>query len=168
MKFAILLCSLITLPSFAVTIGLVDMQKVLFNIEEGKKVRKQLEKSFNAKKAELKKEEDKLKKAKDAFDKQVSILSEKARSRKQRELQEMLLKLENTRQKYQSEISTLEKKLTAPILEKVRGIVEQASKQAKVSMSFERATAPILYAEKTVDLTDSVIKLHNKKFPAKK
>ncbi len=167
MRLVICLLAAFSVSSFAVTVGLVDMQKVLFTIEEGKKVRARLEKTFNQKKDQLKKEEEKLKKAKEDFDKKVSVLSEKARGRKQQELQKMLMQLENTRQKYQAEISQLEKKLTAPILEKIRSSVEEASKNSKVTMSFEKSTAPILYAEKTVDLTDKVIQIHNKKHPAK-
>lgn len=167
MRLVIAFLMVFSFSSYAVTVGMIDMQKVLFTIDEGKKVRSRLEKTFNQKKTQLKKEEDKLKKAKEDFDKQVSVLSEKARARKQQELQKMLLALENTRQKFQAEISKLEKELTAPILQKIKSVVEEASKNRKVTMSFEKSTAPILYAEKTVDLTDDVIKLHNKKHPVK-
>ena len=47
--------------AFAVIVGTVDMQKIMFTVKEGQKVRAKLEGSFNEKKAALSKAEGKLK-----------------------------------------------------------------------------------------------------------
>ena len=58
--FAFLILSLCVSAQAAVLVGLVDIQKVITTIKEGKGVQKTLEKSFNDKKVILKKEEDKI------------------------------------------------------------------------------------------------------------
>ena len=157
-----------SVPSFSILVGTVDLQRVLFSIEEGQQIRKKLETSFNQKKADLKKQEEKLKKSKEAFDKRAQIISEKARSKEQGELQRMLLALETKRQKYQKEIRDMEAQLTDPVVKKIYATVEKVAKSAKVDLAFEVSTSPVIYAIHKKDLTEKVIKRHNQKYPGKK
>ena len=167
-SFAFIIISLLlSLPSFALSVGTVDMQKVLFSIKEGKRIRKQLEKSFNKKKKDLKGQENKLKKSKEEFDKKAKIFDQKTREKKQVELQKMLVALETKRQRYQKEISEMEKKLTSPVVKKIYTVVNQVAKASKMDVAFEVSTSPILYAKNKQDLTGKVIKAYDKKHPAK-
>lgn len=151
----------------SVLIGLVDIQKIITTIKEGKNVQKTLEKSFNEKKALLKKDEDKIKKAQEDFKKQSMVLAEAARATKERELQEMMMKLQNKTMEYQREIQKMEQDMKKPILDKLRPIIDEVSKESKVSMTFELSAAPIVYAESKKDLTEDVIKAYDKKHPGK-
>jgi outer membrane protein len=155
-----------SLPSFsAVLVGLVDIQKIITTIKEGKSVQKTLEKSFNDKKAILKKDEEKIKKAQEDYKKQSMVLSESARSTKEREMQEMMMKLQSKTMEYQREIQKMEQDMKKPILEKLRPIIDEVSKANKVDLTFELSAAPIVYAESKKDLTDEVIKAYDKKHP---
>jgi outer membrane protein len=153
-----------SLPSFSsVLIGLVDIQKVITSIKEGKAVQKSLEKAFNDKKALLKKDEDKIKKAQEDFKKQSMVLADQARMNKERELQEMMLKLQNKTMEYQREIQKMEQEKKKPILDKLRPIIDEVSKANEVAMTFELSAAPIVYAESKKDITEDVIKAYDKK-----
>jgi outer membrane protein len=157
-----------SLSTFAeVLIGLVDIQRVITTIKEGKNVQTKLEKSFNDKKTVLKKEEDKIKKSQEDYKKQSMVLAEQARMNKEREIQEMMMKLQNTTMEYQKEIQKMEQDLKKPILEKLRPIIDEVSKENKVAMTFELSAAPIIYAEAKKDMTDEVIKAFDKKYPGK-
>ncbi len=151
--------------SASVLIGLVDVQKIITSIKEGKSVQKQLEKSFNDKKATLKKEEDKIKKAQENYKKQSMVLAEQARMTKEREIQEMVMALQNKTMEYQREIQKMEQDMKKPILEKLRPIIDEISKANQVALTFEVSAAPIVYAETKKDLTDEVIKAYDKKHP---
>lgn len=151
----------------AVLVGLVDIQKIITTIKEGKKVQKTLEKSFNDKKAILKKEEDKIKKAQEDYKKQSMVLADAARANKERELQEMMMKLQNKTMEFQREIQKMEQDLKKPILEKLRPVIDEVSKANKVDLTFELSAAPIVYAESKKDLTDDVVKAYDKKHPSK-
>lgn len=154
--------------SFSQTlVGLVDIQKVITTIKEGKNVQKNLEKSFNDKKALLKKDEDKIKKAQEDYKKQSMVLAEAARMNKERDLQEMMMKLQNKTMEYQREIQKMEQDMKKPILEKLRPIIDEVSKANKVAMTFELSAAPIVYAENKIDISDDVIKAYDKKHPGK-
>jgi outer membrane protein len=148
-----------------VLIGLVDIQKIITSIKEGKNVQKTLEKSFNDKKVLLKKEEDKIKKAQEDYKKQSMILAEGARATKEREIQELMMKLQNKTMEYQREIQKMEQDMKKPILDKLRPIIDEVSKENKVAMTFELSAAPIVYAESKKDLTEDVIKAYDKKHP---
>lgn len=169
MKSIIALLALsLSLPSFATTlVGLVDIQKVITSIKEGKAVQKTLEKSFNDKKAILKKDEDKIKKAQEDYKKQSMVLAENARMNKERELQEMMMGLQNKTMEFQKEIQNMETELKKPLLEKLRPIIDDVSKANGVAMTFELSAAPIVYAEAKKDITDDVISAYDKKHPGK-
>lgn len=166
--FIALLVFVIAAPSFAATlVGLVDIQKVITTIKEGKSVQKALEKSFNDKKAILKKDEDKIKKAQEDYKKQSMVLAEAARMTKEREIQEQMMKLQSKTMEYQKEIQKMEQDMKKPILEKLRPIIEEVSKANAVAMTFELSAAPIIYAESKKDITSEVIAAYDKKHPGK-
>jgi outer membrane protein len=165
MKSLIVLSALIVSFSAqsAVLVGLVDIQKVIVSIKEGKAVQKTLEKAFNDKKSILKKDEDKIKKAQEDYKKQSMVLAEAARMSKEREIQEQMMKLQGKTMEFQKEIQKMEQDLKKPILEKLRPIIDEVSKASSVAMTFELSAAPIIYAEAKKDLTEEVIKAYDKK-----
>ncbi len=151
----------------AVTVGLVDVQKVLTSIKEGQSVMKTLEKSFNEKKATLKKDEEKIKKSGEDLKKQTAVLSEQARLTKEREIQEQILKVQGKASEYQRDMQKMENDLKRPIIDRLRPIIQEVSKAAGVAMTFEQGSAPIIYAESEKNLTEDVVKAYDKKYPVK-
>ena len=147
----------------SVLVGLVDIQKIITSIKEGQSVQKNLEKAFNDKKAILKKDEDKIKKAQDDYKKQSMVLAEAARMNKEREIQESMMKLQSKTMEFQKEIQKMEQDMKKPILEKLRPIIDDVSKANAVAITFELSAAPIIYAEAKKDLTEEVIKAYDKK-----
>lgn len=162
---AILALTLTSSAFAAVTVGKVDVQKVLITVNQGVAVRDQLKKSFDEKQAVLKKEEEAIKKLQDDYSKKAAVINDKEKSKKEREIQDKIIAIQQKTAGYQKEIQDMEQKLKTPILERVKGIVDEVSKSADVDLVYEAATAPILYAKSEKDLTDDVIKAFNKKFP---
>jgi outer membrane protein len=149
----------------AVTVGKVDVQKVLITVNQGVAVRDQLKKSFDEKQSTLKKEEEAIKKLQDDYTKKASVINDKEKAKKEREIQEKIIAIQQKTASYQKEIQELEQKLKTPILERVKSVVDEVSKSADVDLVYEAATAPILFAKSEKDLTDDVVKAYNKKFP---
>ncbi len=157
---------LLTTSAFAkVSVGKVDVQKVLVTVNQGQAVRDQLKKAFDEKQKQLKEEEDKIRKLQDDYQKKASVLNDKEKAKKEREIQEKIVAIQQKTSTYQKDIQDMEQKLKTPILEKVKAIVDDVAKNADVDLVYEAATAPILYAKEEKDLTDDVIKSFNKKFP---
>lgn len=163
---AVMASLLIASTSFAaVSVGKVDVQKVLISVTQGQSVRDQLKKSFDEKQKVLKGEEDKIRKLQDDYQKKASVLNDKEKGKKEREIQEKIVAIQQQTATFQKDIQDMEQKLKTPILEKVKAIVDEVAKNADVDMVYEAATAPILYSKQEKDLTDEVIKAYNKKFP---
>ncbi len=169
MKFllALLITTFSITAQSAVLVGLVDIQKIITTIKEGKSVQKQLEKAFTDKKVILKKDEDKIKKAQEDYKKQSMVLAEAARMNKEREIQESMMKLQSKTMEFQKDIQKMEQDMKKPILEKLRPIIDEISKANAVAMTFELSAAPIIYAESKKDITDEVIKAYDKKYLGK-
>ena len=164
----VLALSVLLVPAYAkVLVGKVDVQKVLLNVNDGLEVRSKLKKVFDSKQELLKKEEDKIRKAQQDYEKQKSVLNEKARETKEREIQGLIDGIQKQTMEYQKEITEMENKAKGPILEKVKGIVDEVSKKNDVDVTFEASTAPVIYAKDEKDLTQEVIDSYNKKYPKK-
>ena len=163
-----ILISLLVMITFnvqaEVMIGVINLQKVLNSIKEGKDVNDKLKKSFDEKKSTLTKEEDKIKKAQEEYMKQSALLSADAKRKKESELQQNIIALQKKTMDYQKEISDMEAKLKKPILDKVKEIVESASEENKVDFTVEVSTSPVVYAKNKKDITDSVISAYDKKY----
>lgn len=167
-KLALVVLTLIlSLPSMAVTIGMVNMQQVISNIQEGKKINTRLEKEFKEKQSILKKDEGAIKKMQEDYQKQNLVLSDTAKAKKERDIQKEMMKFQQKTMKYQKEIQGLEEKLKKPIIEKLKGVIDQVSKSSKVDITLEISSSPILFAKDTKNLTEDIIKAYDKKYPVK-
>ncbi len=147
----------------AFKLAVVDLQKALQSVDSGKKAKASLEKEFNEKKKQLQAEEDSIKKITEDFKKQSLALSDEAKSRKQNEIQERLMKYRELFGKSQFDIQSRERELTEPIIQKLKGIVEEIGAAKSYTMILEKNENNILFSASKDDLTEEVIKAFNKK-----
>lgn len=162
--FALITLSLLASgPSFALTVGKVDIQKILVSVNQGKAVRAKLKKEFEKKQKTIKAEENKIRKSQASFKKQSLVMNDKAKVKKERAIQQKIIALQQKTMQFQKEIQGMEAKLKKPIIDKVRKIIDSVSKKAGVEFTYEISAAPIVYAKSTKDLTDAVVKAYNKK-----
>ena len=166
MKYLITLMMMfsISMPSYALLVGKVDIQNVLVSVKEGKKVRDQLKDEFEKKRKILDSEQEKIKKMQQDFSKQSLVMNDKAKVEKEKEIQQKIIELQQKSLGFQKEIQEMEGKMKAPILERIKTIVDKVSKSAGVDVTFEMSTAPVIYAKSEKDLTSTVIKEYDKKY----
>ncbi len=146
-----------------VKIAIVNIQKVITSIGEGKSVMQTLEKSFKSKQKEIKAEEDAIKKLQQDYQKQSSLLSDKANATKEDEIRKNIASLQIKTMEYNNNIQNQEKELKKPILEKLKPVIDNVSKKKEVALTFEASSSPVVYAQKQVDITEDVIKAYDKK-----
>jgi outer membrane protein len=160
--FAFMIASGLSFAHAATTqIAVVDMQKAIQSTVEGKKAKGELEGEFEKKKKELQKREADLKKMGEDIEKKKAVLSEEALGKKQAEFQEEMMKYREIMGKSQVEIQKKERDLTQPILEKMKKTIERVAKDKGYNMVIEN-NAAILFAEKSNDITDDVVKAFEK------
>lgn len=152
---------IVTSANAQTKVGYVDMQKAIQTTSAGKKAKTELEGEFNKKKKELEKKEADLKKMGDDLEKKKAVLSEEVFQKKQVEFQEEMLKYRDIVGKSQVEIQKKERDLTAPILEKMRRVIEKVAKDKGYSLVLEN-NQMVLYATADADLTQEVISAFEK------
>lgn len=142
-------------------IGYVNLQRAILEVEEGKRAKESLKKTFEAKKKMIKAEEGKLIKLRDEIRAEASVKTDAALrqralayEKKRYELQEQLLK-------EQQELQLLEQKELAGITEKMRKVVDQIGKDGGYTLILELQDARLLYAKQHLDLTNEVIRKYN-------
>ncbi|MBP6218987.1 MAG: OmpH family outer membrane protein [Oligoflexales bacterium] len=145
-------------PRFAV----VDMQRIILSVEEGKKARSELEKKIQAKEKELQDKKKKLDKMNEEWKQQSSVLSEEAKNRKQKEFQDTFMQLRNEEANFQNELKKEESTATQKIASKVAKMVDGLAKSKNIDVVFEMNSSGLLYVKDPIDLTEQLIKAYDK------
>src|SRR3989338_7266226 len=85
-------------------VGVLDVQRVILTVEEGKQARQKLEKLVRDKEEDFKKQREELKKQIQALDSPASLLSKEARIEKEKELEKKKYELMNSQGQFQEQI----------------------------------------------------------------
>jgi outer membrane protein len=164
-KLFLLLCICFILPAYAQAaevnkIGAIDLQKVLNECEAGKKAKTDLEALIKSKESVIEDKSKEIEKLKSEMQKQASALSSEAKKSKEDELEKLVRDYQRTVQDSQAEVKKKEGELTEAIIKGVHDIVERIGKEEGYTLIIEKSL--VLYTNKDLDITDSVIKEYNK------
>ncbi|MBI4042731.1 MAG: OmpH family outer membrane protein [Deltaproteobacteria bacterium] len=151
----------------SVRIGYIDVQQVLQSVNDGKAAKAKLEKEFNAKKEQLQKEQDKLRKLSEELEKQSLVLSETGKEEKRKELQAKMLDHQNHLSQAQMEMKQREEELMSPIFQKMDGIIRSLAEKNKYTLILEKTRSAILFGLEKDDLTKELVAEYNKRHPVK-
>jgi outer membrane protein len=146
-----------------VKIGYVDMQKAIQSTEVGKKAKKELETEVASKTKEFEEKSKELKKMGEDFQKKSSVLSDEVKQKKAMELGQEEMKFRETYAKAQMDLQKKQANLTQPIVEKLHSIIDEIGQKEGYTVILEKAENGVLFAPKSIDLTDRVVGEFNKK-----
>ncbi|MCD4718232.1 MAG: OmpH family outer membrane protein [Desulfobacterales bacterium] len=145
----------------SVKIGTVDLQRCIMDSIEGKKVKNELQKKKNNMQAKLDERQNKLLKLKNEIEKQSMMLSMDAKEdkakdfeRQRREFKYFYDDINNQMRKAETEVKKL-------LLEDLEKVVKDIGDKGNFTLIFERRSGGIMYMQKTVDITDEVIKAYD-------
>jgi outer membrane protein len=142
--------------------AVVDIQRVLDTVEEGKKAKSDFEKAMKGKKDELQRKQTELQKLTEDFEKQKLVLSASALGEKEKALQAKQMEFQQTMMTAQKEMQEKEVTLTGQILKRIRGVVEKIGQEDAYDFVFEKGQ--VVYVKNAFDLTDRVIKTYDKTY----
>lgn len=145
----------------AVKIGYVDFQKALNEVEEGKRIKAQLERDFRQRQEQLDQKQNQVVKLKEELESQGMMLSEAARREKGMQFQQAMGELQQLYMTLQQELAQKEAEATKRIFDKMRTIIAEIGKEQGYTMVLERTESAILFAKDGLDLTDELIKRFN-------
>ncbi len=144
-------------------IAIMNMQKAIQNVEEGKKARETLQKDWEGKQKKLQEEGAKVQKAMEDLRKQTMVMDQKTLQEKEATIQQQIMRLRELDAKSQQEFQKRDMEVSEPIIKKIRGLVAKLSKDKGYTIVLDGSEHGIIYSENTDDITDEVIKLYDKK-----
>jgi outer membrane protein len=147
--------------AFAAGFGIVDIQKVILSVEEGKSARANLEKEIKGKEKEFLSQKKDLDKMNKDWKAQAALMTEDARREKQVEFQEKFMALRNQEMKFQQELKKKEAEVTQMIAIKVAKMVNNMAKNKEIDVVFEANSSGLIYVKNPIDLTGDVIKVYD-------
>lgn len=161
--FGILLSLAVPKLAFAedLKLGYVDLQRALYETEDGRKAKAQLKKVFDQKQKELDEQQEDFKKAKDDLDKKRSILAADTVRQKETELAAKFEKVQQSYLRHQKDLQEKEGEVTQKIFERMQRIIIKIAQAENFSMVLDKGQAGIIFAKQHLDLTNELIRRYN-------
>ncbi|MEO1269259.1 MAG: OmpH family outer membrane protein [Myxococcota bacterium] len=144
-------------------LAFVDLQRALNEVEDGKKAKRKLKTMFNKRQKELDAEQEKLKKFKDELEQKIKdgLLNEEKQREEMMKYQRQFYDLQMLYAKLQKELTEAEAKETKKIFAKMRNILKDIGLAEGYTMVLEKTESSILWAPKSLDVTDVLIQRYN-------
>lgn len=145
--------------SAQVKVGVVDLQRALQSVNDGKKAKEKLEKEVQKRQKDFDRMQDDLKKLKDELEQKISVMTEEVKRQKLQDYQRRLMEVQDYYLNNQRELAEMEANLTRPIFERFHRILQEIGAKEKFTLIVDRQA--VLYAEAGTDLTDRLIQDYN-------
>ena len=143
----------------SIKIGYVDIQKLIDQSDETKKVRSTLESLKTSKEKELEKMVTTAKKLEEDLKKQINILSDDAKKTKVDELEKMDRDIRRFVSDSEAELTKKQREMENSILTELVGIIQKLGQEGDYTLILPATV--ILYSSKGIDITDTVMKKYN-------
>lgn len=158
-----IICSIfMSFNIFAQKVAVVDMQRVITEVNEGKTIMDQLKKEASDAEKKMKKQQDELLKLQKEIQEMMAnpAANKNTLMAKQKEGQEKLLVFQQQAQEFQRNLSSKERSAAGKIVEKAQMVLSDLVKKEKYDMVLNKAA--VLYIADSKDITTKVIHEYNK------
>jgi outer membrane protein len=157
--FAGVLAALAAAPAQAqLKIGYVNSQRILAETPAFADVRATLEREFTPMRAEIDSLEARLGRADQEYQAQAGTLTEAARQQRQQTLQQQLQAYQQRGQQIQQQLQTREQELVAPVMQRIRGVLEEVRRAGNYSFIIDPPDGMVVAVDPAVDVTNDVIR----------
>lgn len=158
--FAGVLAALAAAPAQAqqLKIGYVNSQRILAETPAFADVRATLEREFTPLRAEIDSLEARLGRADQEYQAQAGTLTEAARQQRQQTLQQQLAAYQQRGQQIQQQLQTREQELVAPVMQRIRGVLEEVRRAGNYSFIIDPPDGLVVAVDPAVDVTNDVIR----------
>lgn len=146
-------------------IGFCDIDRAANDSEEGKKAVLGLKDFMSSRQATVQAKGQAIDKMKSDLDKQGAIMSADAKKAKMEELERSEREFQRTVSDANMEFEKKRRELTESVYKEILAIIEKYGQQEKYSLILP--VQSMLYGDKSLDITDVIIKKYNEKKGAK-
>jgi outer membrane protein len=144
-----------------VSIGYVDMQRVILESKQGKAAQSALEKKYEAPQKQLGEEEQAIRQIQQKTSRDAALMSQAELDKRSAELQGRIQKFQQQALATQEELGKDKAKLGGNIVKAANEIIAKLAEERKLSAVFERSASGLLYIQDGLNLTDEVVKRLN-------
>lgn len=157
-----LFLSLTTAAQAENKIALVDMQKALVEVKDGKKLQSEIEKEGKSQKAKFDKKREEIEKMGSELEKQQIVLSPEALQGKRKDLQAKIKTFQEEMVVAQREIQKNKFEKAKEIHDKLNRVVSHLAKENGYNLVIDNSARIVLVNDGANDITDEVISTYNK------
>src|SRR2546426_3096043 len=142
-------------------IAVVDMQRALNECDAGKRAKDQVKAKFERSQNQLKKQREDLDRLKEDYDRKATVLKEEERRNLEKDLETRGLEFKRKYEDFHRDLKETDAELTKSIVEELYELVRDYGEKHGYTLVLEASSGALLYNDKTVDVTDEIVKLHN-------
>ncbi|ETR73262.1 MAG: outer membrane protein [Candidatus Magnetoglobus multicellularis str. Araruama] len=144
-------------------IGVVDFQKILETSKVGKAAQKEIKSEGEKMEETLKEKGAEIEALKKKLERDALVIDRDTRAEREREIRIKINDIKALQKKYMSDFRDLEARMIDRIRTQLIDIIENIGKKDGYLLIMEKNQAGVLYSPNTVDITEKVIRLYNKK-----
>ena len=134
-----------------VKVGVIDLERTLYETPAGKKASESFEKTRKSKQDELDKQQKELQKAAADLDKQSTVLKPEVLKTKREELEKKFVAVQQLYMKLEKDLAGERAKLIQDLLKKASPIVQDIAKAESVQIIVDQSA--VVWADPSTDLT---------------
>ena len=138
----------------ATSVGVIDIERTLYDTPAGKRASEKFEKGRIAKQADLDKQQKELQKYAAELDKQTSVLKPEIAKQKRDDLEKKFVALQQYYVKAERDLASDRAQLIQDLLKQATPKIEQIAHKAGVTLIVDQSA--VLWADSKVDLTDQL------------
>ncbi len=142
-------------------IAVVDMQRALNECDAGKRAKDQVKAKFERSQNQLKKQREDLDRLKEDYERKATVLKDEERRNLEKDLESRGLEFKRKYEDFQRDLKETDAELTKSIVEELYELVRDYGEKHGYTLVLEASSGALLYNDKTVDVTDEIVKLHN-------
>ncbi|MBU0744715.1 MAG: OmpH family outer membrane protein [Gammaproteobacteria bacterium] len=151
----------ISASAFAeVSIGVIDLNKILTESPQVEKAKTDLKKKFDKQEKDLAAAQKKFQSAIEDFSKNSPTMKADAQKAEQQKIMEQQKKLQEMQTKFQKDVNAAQEKVLGDVLKKIESIVNKLATDKKLDLIVAKAS--LAYNKKELEVTDEVIKMLKK------
>ncbi len=140
-----------------IKVAFVDLQKALAMSKAGKEAQTSYQGEVKKAQSGIDKKKQVFEKRKESFQKQRDNLNERARVEKEEELLQLKKDIEREFKDSQQKLQRKNAIMVGELIKKIREAVASVGKEKSLTMIFEKSSQSVLYADRSIDITDEVV-----------
>ncbi|MCX8026503.1 MAG: OmpH family outer membrane protein [Thermodesulfovibrionales bacterium] len=144
-----------------IKVGIVDLLKALNESEQGKKSISEIEAMRKSKQSVIEEKGKRIEQLKSDLEKQASVLSADAKKSKEDEIERLIREFQRLVSDSTNELQKKQREIEVEMIKELKVIIENIGKEEKFTYIVESSEGGLLYFDKAVDITDTVIKKFN-------